>query len=224
MPLFVYIQGPRSFETLMLRPPRSAFYPRAIYAAFFIMINILWGFSSVASLVVMPLLSYLLRVHDAMIGILATLSKISSLVVMSMANTGTGKQKVNMSKKGKEGVGTAVWRWVFRVKASNFLCFILILQGRGLQGHYNKAAEVLPSVGKILKHVTNFKGLPRRPLLYLYEVYKIIGKCFEAPPSARQLINKTDDIYLCCTVQYGWKLAAYTDLKCTQSCLVICCS
>ena len=63
-----------------------------------------------ASLVVMPVLSYLLRVHDAMIGILATLSKISSLVVMSMANTGTGKQKVNMSKKGKEGVGTAVWR------------------------------------------------------------------------------------------------------------------
>jgi hypothetical protein len=36
----------------------------------------------------MPVLSYVLRVDDAMIGILATLSKISSLVVMSMANTG----------------------------------------------------------------------------------------------------------------------------------------
>ena len=47
-----------------------------------------------ASLVVMPLLSYLLRVHDAMIGILATLSKISSLVVMSMANTGTAPYTV----------------------------------------------------------------------------------------------------------------------------------
>ena len=47
-----------------------------------------------ASLVVMPVLSYLLRVHDAMIGILATLSKISSLVVMSMANTGTAPYTV----------------------------------------------------------------------------------------------------------------------------------
>ena len=47
------------------------------------------GISAVASLVVMPLLSYVLRVEDAMIGILATLSKISSLVVMSMASTGT---------------------------------------------------------------------------------------------------------------------------------------
>jgi hypothetical protein len=37
----------------------------------------------------MPVLSYVLRVDDAMIGILATLSKISSLIVMSMANTGS---------------------------------------------------------------------------------------------------------------------------------------
>jgi hypothetical protein len=37
----------------------------------------------------MPVLSYLLRVDDAMIGLLATLSKISSLIVMSLANSGT---------------------------------------------------------------------------------------------------------------------------------------
>ncbi|XP_023327444.1 solute carrier family 46 member 3 isoform X2 [Eurytemora carolleeae] len=46
-------------------------------------------FSAVASLIVMPLLSYILKVHDAMIGILATMSKISSLVVIAFATSGT---------------------------------------------------------------------------------------------------------------------------------------
>ena len=57
-----------------------------------------------ASLVVMPVLSYLLRVHDAMIGILATLSKISSLVVMSMANTGTvlGNKKLICQRRERK--------------------------------------------------------------------------------------------------------------------------
>jgi len=46
------------------------------------------SFSGAASLIMMPLLSYVFRVHDAMIAIIACMSKISSLVVTTIAADG----------------------------------------------------------------------------------------------------------------------------------------
>jgi len=45
-------------------------------------------FTAAASVIIMPLLSIVLKVHDAMIAILATMSKISSLVVIALATNG----------------------------------------------------------------------------------------------------------------------------------------
>ena len=44
--------------------------------------------SAIAAFIVMPLLSFYWKVHDATIGILATVSKVLSLVVMSLAWNG----------------------------------------------------------------------------------------------------------------------------------------